>query len=490
MIVRQSAALVAAILLLALGAQARAASHVSKATLRFPRAGELDCNGYSRIQRSLAPLLPCADLANEDRRHYVGHDEPEVQFYSSKARSGSDLQWALQLPVERPLPATQTFENETAFWLGMTLCDARSYPQNACVPDSDKNPSGPNNRNAAGSAFLEMQFYPPGLPRWPVSPSCDLTRWCASLAAFSLECSYGYTYCNKDCEEPVNFAFIQLDGVPTGPPGPADATLATFTPNAETLYMSQGDKLRVTIKDTSDGLLIMIDDLTSKQTGFMYASVANGFQHLDLHTCAPENFAFRPEFSSAKATNELPWSLGIRNIAYAAEIGHFVPGRDGDGDSDDPPCFSGPVLPGCQGADTDFDGTSYLPDWPDGTRNNATSIKIRSVSGGGVGPVSFAGGAYRNGYRSMQFVTGVPASEKGCLPNGTGCTIPPPGAAYYPFYALSAGGKACFLTFGNDIKGSTTNDFGGVGQWGAYDMQVPGTFESGEFANPCAPRET
>jgi hypothetical protein len=308
------------------------------------------------------------------------------------------------------------------------------------------------------------------------------------MAVFSLECSFGYAFCNANCEEPLNFAFIQMDGVPTGPPSPAHANIKTFTPNAETLLMAQGDQVRVTIKDAPPGLLTKIEDLTSGQSGFMVASIHNGFQHLDLHTCSPSNFAFRPEFSSARMSNALPWSIGIINIAYSPEIGHFQPGPGGDHDSDDPPCFNGPVLPGCQGADLDFDGTSYQADYPDGTTNNAGSITIASVLRSGIGPVSFAHGRYRYGYPSMQFVTGVPASEPGCRPNGNGCSVPPPGAAYYPFYGLSAGGPRCFLTFGNDIRGSTTNDFGGVKQWGTYDIHVPGTFQSGKFANPCVPR--
>ena len=452
----------------------------------FPRFGELDCNGYSRIQFPIAHL-PCADLANDDNEHYIGHDEPEVQFFSSARHSGSNLQWSLTMPIDNPLPASQTFENEIAFWLGMTLCDPNSYPQNPCAPDSDTNPSGPGNPNAAGSGFLEMQFYPPGLPRWPTAVSCDLTRWCASMSVFSLECNYGYRYCNPNCEEPLNFAFVQTDGVPTGPPGPADATIKTFTPNAQTLLMNQGDQIRVTIKDSKKGLVTQIEDLTSGQSGFMVASIHNGFEHLGLGTCAPTKFAFHPEFSTAKMSNMLPWSIGIINIAYSPEIGHFERGH-GDGDGDDPPCFSGPVLPGCLGADTDFDGTSYRPDWPNGTRKHAVSIAIGSVLGNGVGPMSFARGRYRNGYDTMQFVTGVPASESTCRPNGAGCSVPPPGAKFYPFYGLSAAGAACFMTFGNDIRGSTTNDFGGVVQWGSYDLNVPGTFQSGPFANPCTPK--
>ena len=50
--------------------------------------------------------MPCADIATDDNEHYVGHDEPEVQFFSSTPGSGYDLEWKLKLSVERYI-ATQ-----------------------------------------------------------------------------------------------------------------------------------------------------------------------------------------------------------------------------------------------------------------------------------------------------------------------------------------------------------------------------------------------
>src|SRR5438552_8878870 len=126
--------------------------------------------------------------------------------------------------------------------------------------------------------------------------------------------------------------------------------------------MSHSDRLRVTIKDTRGGLLKRIDDLTTGQSGFMVASAANGFPSLDVHTCNPTNFTFRPEFSTAKFGNFVPWAALQANVGFAIETGHFELGVNGDGDPDDAPCFSGPTLPGClnfaTGGDTDFDGTS------------------------------------------------------------------------------------------------------------------------------------
>ena len=41
------------------------------------------------------------------------------------------------------------------------MCDPKSYPQNACTPDSDTN-TGLGAPTDAGSAFMELQLYPPG----------------------------------------------------------------------------------------------------------------------------------------------------------------------------------------------------------------------------------------------------------------------------------------------------------------------------------------
>jgi hypothetical protein len=132
----------------------------------FKPVGGLDCNGYSQIQKPLRLLEVCADFRSEygtrgfDNGHYVGHDEPSVGFNSTAPHSGNKLQWEITLPQERPLPATQSFQNFIAFWFSMALCDPNSgFVRGPCIPNSDE-----NNPNTTGSAFLEMQFYPPGNP--------------------------------------------------------------------------------------------------------------------------------------------------------------------------------------------------------------------------------------------------------------------------------------------------------------------------------------
>ena len=90
------------------------------AAAQFPARGGLDCNGLSKIQSPVRPHDICADfrLGNErgeDNGVYIGHDEPSVGFYSTAKHSGNNVQWDVTLPRERPLPATQSFENFITF---------------------------------------------------------------------------------------------------------------------------------------------------------------------------------------------------------------------------------------------------------------------------------------------------------------------------------------------------------------------------------------
>ena len=461
----------------------------------FAPVGNLDCNGYSPIQQPLGYNV-CADFVGEygepgnDNGHYIGHDEPSIGFISTAPHSGNNVQWGFILPREHPLPATQSFENFITFWFSMALCDPNSAPFGACIPNSDQ-----NNPNLAGSAILEMQFYPPGATLAPTLFSCDLTRWCAALTIDSLTR-------NGRCLEPVNRAFIQTNGVPTGPPGPGNANINTRTPNAQTLLMNQGDRIRITIKDTSAGLITMIEDLTTGQTGFMVASAANGFQNTDPTSCATATFDFHPEYDTAKFGNFVRWAALQANVNFAMEIGHFTPGANGDNDADDAPCFPGPTVAGCYSlpnGDRDFDGTSYRFDWPDGTRGNATSIAIRSVEGGGIGPLSVSDATddYDQAFPIIQFETTVSGSVGTCQTNGVGCVVPPVGAQFYPFFALADNRdqdnrgdhrEKCTLLFGN-FSGPDIDDFGGDAQYGASNLYwFFGQNSGGPQSNPCIPQ--
>ena len=201
---------------------------------------------------------------------------------------------------------THWFELSPAPWFGMSICDPNSYPQTKCTPNSDTNaPHG--TFPGGGAAFMEMQFYPPGFAPFSDSVSCNNTHWCAALNIDSLEAT-DHSGPNPNCEEPVNFAFIQRNGVPAGPPSPQLSNGATFTPNSQTLMMNPGDVVRTHMFDASLGggkhaFKIVISDLTTGQSGFMIASAANGFMNTNYVTCAGTPFNFQPLFNTARAAN-------------------------------------------------------------------------------------------------------------------------------------------------------------------------------------------
>ena len=72
---------------------------------------------------------------------------------------------------------------------GAELCDQLSCPRHSCIRDSDRN-LGRAQRDAAGSALMEPQFYAPGFPLFVDGQSCGLWWWCAALTIDSLECIF------------------------------------------------------------------------------------------------------------------------------------------------------------------------------------------------------------------------------------------------------------------------------------------------------------
>src|SRR5579859_5666608 len=163
---------------------------------------------------------------------YVGHDEPSTLFYSNLAGSGNRMRYVLTLPKDPPPSPLTTgksfnFQLHPAFWFGMAMCDTQSYPEllSTCTPDSDKNIVDPTvSPNHPGTAFMEMQFYPPGWVKWPGGNSCDPTKWCAALNIDSLSQDpvLGQQL-NPTCismigtPEYVKFAFITKRGVRQAP---------------------------------------------------------------------------------------------------------------------------------------------------------------------------------------------------------------------------------------------------------------------------------
>ena len=299
--------------------------------------------------------------------YYVGHDEPSVLFYSKVPGSGNHMTYHLTLPtqpVAHPdatgsTSTTWDFQLHPAFWFGMAMCDPDSYPNvtQTCVPDSDTNiqPLAQH----AGTAFMEMQFYPPG---W-FPTSCTAGAWCAALNIDSLaqDPIHG-TQLNNACvnrigsPEYVNFAFITKNGVANGPANPVDSNGDTFSMNPNTFLMNQGDQINVRLFDTSDGLQIVLDDSTSGTSGFMTTSKKNGFATVQYApqgtSCVAVPYDFHPMYSTSQPAlnvpcpagiypnnaaggnsttpvctdqggTRVPWAAHSYNIAFSDEIGHF-----------------------------------------------------------------------------------------------------------------------------------------------------------------------
>jgi hypothetical protein len=450
---------------------------------------------------------------------YTGHDEPSLLFYSNTAGSGNNDVYTLTLPSDPHFTpnqagtgATWNFQLHPAFWFGMAMCDSQSAPEytTTCTPNTDTNikdgtdPTAPDYIGKhAGTAFMEMQFYPPGWVPWPAGNSCDATQWCAALNIDGLNENLNTgTFNNSDClnrvgAEPVSFAFITKSGVPHASPAPLDVfspPFAALTPNPATdLFMNSGDTLTVDLHDTPAGFQVVINDLTTGQSGSMTASVANGFAQIlyqpTASKCQQAPYAYHPMYSTSTEHTRVPWAAHTYNIAFSDELGHFefcnaadangnctTPGtQDAAGlDRDDNTCFNADdsllvQIGGCTGVDNDFDGSPYGLNWPGTGPNNGQDAKYHST------PITFTSPLFNGtqNYDRVAFETDLPrieAADYGGNCNrltGANCTNPPPGAAFYPIYTtgtstmnLSANGQCVWQLGGAGIKG-TTNTFGG-----------------------------
>jgi len=507
------------------------------------RVGQIDCNGFSPIQQQLRVTAACADIRGPngqrfyDHGWYIGHDEPSIRYISNRPGSAADVTYVERLgrePAQLPTvkqpgnDVTHFFELTVAPWFSMNLCDPNSTPLTPCTPVSDANaPHG--SFPGGGDAFMELQFYPPGFAPFSDSISCDDTHWCSALTIDSLECSPDLSTCNGNCEEPVNFGFIQHDGVPTGPPSPQESDLATVTPSRETLLMSPGDTIVIHIFDASlrgggRALEVTENDVTNGTSGFMIASAANGFMNTSPVDCSGTPFNFQPEYSSASRNNIVPWGPGAYNINTEYEVGHFEPctkitgpqtltiesftdtfwtncqgpyeagGEDQnvnpDLEPDDTPCYpfgdthGGTAAPnlvtGCDVffdaiGDLDYDGTSYRADWP------TSSYPGRFPGATAQGQPTSEGRQYSR----IQFVTDMSATEENCdTATGAGCVMPPPGPGhFYPYWTLVRDRElGCTWQFGN--AGRTGQSFGGDTQWGTVNPNSIGAFQSAILPNP------
>jgi hypothetical protein len=313
----------------------------------------LDCNGWSKAYKSANPGFRrnCTDPKGArygyngwparyhpkarflDNGHYVGHDEPSVKFVSGTANSGNTMSYFMQLPKDPPHPPTNNgkitkyAELTGAAWFGLPICDPKSYPQNACTPDSDTN-TGTGLQTDAGSAFMELQWYAPGFIPFQDNTSCSTTKYCVAMTIDSFSATFGFALINPNCVEPVNFAYLTKNGVPGGPPAPQTINGQSFTPTANTLEMNPGDVLKVSISDPSAGFTTTVTDVTTGVTGTMTASAANGFMNTNgitggkLGDCSGAPFTFHAEYGTAAVPNQVPWAALEGGVLMEQEIGH------------------------------------------------------------------------------------------------------------------------------------------------------------------------
>jgi hypothetical protein len=479
----------------------------------------------------------CAEVGNPSDvfgSEYVGHDEPSAVFYSNVPGSGNHMTYSMRLPHD-PSPSnpntpgkSYTFELNGSIWLGMALCATQSYPEqvSTCTPDSDSNIVDPAvSPNHPGTAFLELQFYPPGWVPWPTwqvavgASACDPTKWCAAMNIFSLaEDPVNGTVLNSTCQattglEYVNFAFVTKNGRTSAPANPVESTTATFTPDPQNdLFMNSGDALKVSLQDTPNGLQTVINDQTTGQQGSMTASAANGFGQVQYAptgtSCVNIPYNFHPMYSSSSEQTRVIWAAHTYNISFTSEIGHFencngpnpIPatpfGLDASGnpvtcpagntegfgsttsptDADDDFCFPASEalrihINGCTDTNTGFDNLDYQPVWPDG--NTALHPESILFSSPRTGPDD------STNYSRVAFEANLPRIETNTCNRltGAGCTLIPTTdkgtpAAFYPFFSAfqnglenAQGGDRCMWGFGNHLPGA--NDFGRNAQYGS-----------------------
>jgi hypothetical protein len=489
---------------------------------------------------------------DEYKAKYVGHDEPAVNFYSDAPGSGNSAAYLLTLPLDPPTPPVQdgggtfNFQLHPAFWFGMNICDTESYPEftRKCEPDTDENifdSADPNSSRFIGkhpgTAFLELQFYPPG---WVDSPQLiDPTNYFAALNIDSLGASGATGLANNQaCQdsagvESVNFAVITNNGVPLTPPNPLGSNFGrnNFDLN-NVLSMAPGDQILVILHDTPHGVEAIVNDLTNGQTGSMIASARNGFAQVlyrpNSSTCNINPYNFHPMYATSNLHTRTPWSGGTDNTTFSDEIGHFefcdsadpnslnclVPGKQDRKtglDADDTICVSpgGPFLPGppfiqvggCVNDDLDFDGTSYGFNWPGTLASTHRDQQLHPEPIRLTSPVFIAQDGHVHNFDRVAFETDIPGFDANCdSVTGAGCSVPAKGMRFYPFYTTAKGpyDDVCRWQFGGGKIPGTTNDFGGnpTAAWGQIFKTLfqtrPDTadkfvtnFRRGLDENPC-----
>ena len=254
--------------------------------------------------------------------------------------------------------------------------------------------------------------------------------------------------------------------------------------------MNPGDQVIIHMHDTADGLRIDLTDTTTRQTGSMTASIANGFGHIlykpGAQKCRMDPYAFHPEYSTANPRGNT-WSAHTYNVAFSDEIGHFEncltldadfncavsAGDEGDGTPDADDVFCVPAedsllikINGCFAGDGDWDGrrtrttgrgpTRIPRSTPRSTHHRCSSrARLRTAT-----RTTRTWSSKPTCHGSRQPVPSSTRRSATGRPART-ASIHLPGAAFYPFYSTRMANGTCTWQEGGRFIPGTINDFGG-----------------------------
>jgi hypothetical protein len=270
--------------------------------------------------------------------------------------------------------------------------------------------------------------------------------------------------------------------------------------------MNSGDWLLVNIHDTSDGVTVLITDLTTGQTGSMTASSANGFGQVQFDptgtSCNNIPYDFHPMYSTSSEQTRVPWTAHSYNITFSDEIGHFeycnaidangnctTPGVDDAAlDADDIGCFSASessriLVTGCASSESDFDGESYQLTWPGTLQAPGQDKKYHPSAILFSSPLfNLTTGSGTQNYDRVAFETDLPRIENQTSPacdriTGANCVNPPVGASFYPIYSTRNWKGACVWQLGGANLPETIDHFGG-NSTAEYGSLLPLTYQA------------
>ena len=241
--------------------------------------------------------------------------------------------------LELPAPSRRSGSG----WRSATTSRRRSTRTSRASPDSDTNIKDGSDPAAAdyigkhaGTAFLELQFYPPGWAPWPPGVSCDAHKWCAAMAIFSLNNDYNHGDPEqRRLPEHGRHRAGQLrvrhalgDSSRAAEPARRQPTTRSRRTRRRDLFMNGGDKLVVDIHDSSAGLVTVIHDRTTASDRVddrerRERVRAGQLRARTRRTCSQSPYAFHPMYSTSSEHTRVPWAAHSYNVAFSDEIGHF-----------------------------------------------------------------------------------------------------------------------------------------------------------------------